>query len=153
MRNLILLILWRAMCLSPDFSYHHMMVHSFVDSSKGYIFTDHRSLQLFLRHVAWLMASHASNISYKHKLFTIISLIIFSCPPTFGFTLSQTSNHGSWSSWGPWGACSRTCGGGVQFAQRLCNNPAPRNNGRYCIGKRAIYRTCNVFPPCPASSE
>ncbi|XP_014326474.1 A disintegrin and metalloproteinase with thrombospondin motifs 5 isoform X1 [Xiphophorus maculatus] len=63
------------------------------------------------------------------------------------------SNHGSWSSWGPWGACSRTCGGGVQFAQRLCNNPAPRNNGRYCIGKRAIYRTCNVFPPCPPSSK
>ncbi|MEQ2205630.1 hypothetical protein XENOCAPTIV_006616, partial [Xenoophorus captivus] len=63
----------------------------------------------------------------------------------------SASNHGSWSSWGPWGACSRTCGGGVQFAQRLCNNPAPRNNGRYCIGKRAIYRTCNVFPLCPAS--
>uniref|UniRef100_A0A8C9Z4I2 ADAM metallopeptidase with thrombospondin type 1 motif 5 n=1 Tax=Sander lucioperca TaxID=283035 RepID=A0A8C9Z4I2_SANLU len=64
----------------------------------------------------------------------------------------SASNHGSWSSWGPWGACSRTCGGGVQFAQRLCNNPPPRNNGRYCTGKRAIYRSCNVTP-CPASSE
>uniref|UniRef100_A0A8C2X4U9 ADAM metallopeptidase with thrombospondin type 1 motif 5 n=1 Tax=Cyclopterus lumpus TaxID=8103 RepID=A0A8C2X4U9_CYCLU len=64
----------------------------------------------------------------------------------------SASNHGSWSSWGPWGACSRTCGGGVQFAQRLCNNPPPRNNGRYCTGKRAIYRSCNV-PPCPASSK
>ncbi len=67
-------------------------------------------------------------------------------------SLSQASNHGSWSSWGPWGACSRTCGGGVQFAQRLCNNPPPRNNGRYCTGKRAIYRSCSVTP-CPASSE
>lgn len=64
----------------------------------------------------------------------------------------SVSNHGSWSSWGPWGACSRTCGGGVQFAQRLCNNPPPRNNGRYCTGKRAIYRSCNV-PPCPASRK
>lgn len=76
--------------------------------------------------------------------------------PSFIFpllsSLSQASNHGSWSSWGPWGACSRTCGGGVQFAQRLCNNPPPRNNGRYCTGKRAIYRSCNVTP-CPASSE
>ncbi|XP_060888339.1 A disintegrin and metalloproteinase with thrombospondin motifs 5 [Labrus mixtus] len=64
----------------------------------------------------------------------------------------SASNHGSWSSWGPWGACSRTCGGGVQFAQRLCNNPPPRNNGRYCMGKRAIYRSCNVTP-CPASNK
>ncbi|XP_028987819.1 A disintegrin and metalloproteinase with thrombospondin motifs 5 isoform X2 [Betta splendens] len=64
----------------------------------------------------------------------------------------SASNHGSWSSWGPWGACSRTCGGGVQFAQRLCNNPPPRNNGRYCTGKRAIYRSCNVTP-CPASNK
>lgn len=64
----------------------------------------------------------------------------------------STSNHGSWSSWGPWGSCSRTCGGGVQFAQRLCNNPAPRNNGRYCTGKRAVHRSCNVTP-CPPSSK
>ncbi|XP_028837007.1 A disintegrin and metalloproteinase with thrombospondin motifs 5 [Denticeps clupeoides] len=62
------------------------------------------------------------------------------------------SNHGSWSSWGSWGSCSRSCGGGVQFAQRLCNNPPPRNNGRYCTGKRAVYRSCNVSP-CPASGK
>ncbi|KAM3857225.1 A disintegrin and metalloproteinase with thrombospondin motifs 5 [Diretmus argenteus] len=64
----------------------------------------------------------------------------------------SASNHGSWSSWGSWGACSRSCGGGVQFAQRLCNNPPPRNNGRYCTGKRAIYRSCSVTP-CPPSSK
>lgn len=64
----------------------------------------------------------------------------------------STSNHGSWSSWGPWGSCSRSCGGGVQFAQRLCNNPPPRNNGRYCTGKRAVYRSCNVTP-CPPSGK
>uniref|UniRef100_A0A668AT11 ADAM metallopeptidase with thrombospondin type 1 motif 5 n=1 Tax=Myripristis murdjan TaxID=586833 RepID=A0A668AT11_9TELE len=64
----------------------------------------------------------------------------------------SASNHGSWSSWGPWGSCSRSCGGGVQFAQRLCNNPPPRNNGRYCTGKRAIYRSCSVTP-CPPSNK
>uniref|UniRef100_A0A8C2JBF1 ADAM metallopeptidase with thrombospondin type 1 motif 5 n=1 Tax=Cyprinus carpio TaxID=7962 RepID=A0A8C2JBF1_CYPCA len=63
------------------------------------------------------------------------------------------SNHGSWSSWGPWGSCSRTCGGGVQFAHRLCNNPPPRNNGRYCTGKRAVYRSCNVTPCLSASKS
>ncbi|XP_061841032.1 A disintegrin and metalloproteinase with thrombospondin motifs 5 [Nerophis lumbriciformis] len=65
----------------------------------------------------------------------------------------SSSNHGSWSSWGSWGACTRTCGGGVQFAQRLCNNPPPRNNGRYCTGKRAIYRSCNVAPCSPSNKS
>ncbi|KAK1169688.1 A disintegrin and metalloproteinase with thrombospondin motifs 5-like [Acipenser oxyrinchus oxyrinchus] len=64
----------------------------------------------------------------------------------------SASNHGSWSSWGSWAQCSRTCGGGVQFARRQCNNPAPRNNGRFCTGKRAIYRSCNEGP-CPANSK
>ncbi|KAJ8350971.1 hypothetical protein SKAU_G00261010 [Synaphobranchus kaupii] len=63
-----------------------------------------------------------------------------------------TSNHGSWSSWGSWGTCSRSCGGGVQFAHRLCNNPPPRNNGRYCTGKRAIHRSCSLSP-CPDPSK
>ncbi|XP_032631872.1 A disintegrin and metalloproteinase with thrombospondin motifs 5 [Chelonoidis abingdonii] len=64
----------------------------------------------------------------------------------------SASSHGNWGSWGPWGHCSRTCGGGVQFAYRHCNNPAPRNNGRYCTGKRAIYRSCNVAS-CPANAK
>ncbi|MBN3286950.1 ATS5 metalloproteinase, partial [Polyodon spathula] len=38
------------------------------------------------------------------------------------------------------------------FARRQCNNPAPRNNGRFCTGKRAIYRSCNEGP-CPANSK
>uniref|UniRef100_A0A7N4PG13 A disintegrin and metalloproteinase with thrombospondin motifs 5 n=1 Tax=Sarcophilus harrisii TaxID=9305 RepID=A0A7N4PG13_SARHA len=63
-----------------------------------------------------------------------------------------TSNHGNWGSWGSWGQCSRSCGGGVQFAFRHCNNPAPRNNGRYCTGKRAIYRSCSVTA-CPTYAK
>ncbi|KAG8450275.1 hypothetical protein GDO86_002796 [Hymenochirus boettgeri] len=64
----------------------------------------------------------------------------------------SVSSHGNWGSWGPWGQCSRTCGGGVQFAYRHCNNPAPKNSGRYCTGKRAIYRSCNVTP-CPSNAK
>ncbi|XP_023566961.1 A disintegrin and metalloproteinase with thrombospondin motifs 5 isoform X2 [Octodon degus] len=64
----------------------------------------------------------------------------------------STSSHGNWGPWGPWGQCSRSCGGGVQFAYRHCNNPAPRNSGRYCTGKRAIYRSCNVAP-CPPNGK
>lgn len=83
-------------------------------------------------------------IKLGHKCLRIWDLFL---PLSFLF---QASNHGNWGSWGPWGQCSRTCGGGVQFAYRHCNNPAPRNNGRYCTGKRAIYRSCNIMP-CPAN--
>ncbi|XP_076964594.1 A disintegrin and metalloproteinase with thrombospondin motifs 5 [Callospermophilus lateralis] len=64
----------------------------------------------------------------------------------------STSSHGNWGSWRPWGQLSRSCGGVVEFAYRHCNNPAPRNSGRYCTGKRAIYRSCSVMP-CPPNGK
>ncbi|MBZ3871099.1 A disintegrin and metalloproteinase with thrombospondin motifs 1 [Sciurus carolinensis] len=56
--------------------------------------------------------------------------------------------HGSWGPWGSWGDCSRTCGGGVQYTIRECDNPVPKNGGKYCEGKRVRYRSCNV-EDCP----
>ena len=50
--------------------------------------------------------------------------------------------------WGPWGDCSRTCGGGVQYSFRACDNPLPKNGGKYCEGKRIQYRSCNT-ETCP----
>ncbi|XP_062478131.1 A disintegrin and metalloproteinase with thrombospondin motifs 1 [Pezoporus occidentalis] len=60
----------------------------------------------------------------------------------------DTPVHGSWGSWGAWGECSRTCGGGVQYSFRECDNPVPRNGGKYCEGKRVQYRSCNI-EDCP----
>ncbi|KAL2088451.1 hypothetical protein ACEWY4_015350 [Coilia grayii] len=56
--------------------------------------------------------------------------------------------NGGWESWGKWSDCSRTCGAGVQSAQRDCTNPAPQHGGRYCLGERRRYKVCNTNP-CP----
>ncbi|XP_064932923.1 A disintegrin and metalloproteinase with thrombospondin motifs 7 [Columba livia] len=55
---------------------------------------------------------------------------------------------GGWGSWSSWAACSRSCGAGVQSAERHCSNPTPKYGGRYCLGERKRFRICNVRP-CP----
>uniref|UniRef100_A0A7M4DZI5 ADAM metallopeptidase with thrombospondin type 1 motif 8 n=1 Tax=Crocodylus porosus TaxID=8502 RepID=A0A7M4DZI5_CROPO len=59
---------------------------------------------------------------------------------------------GDWGPWSPWGTCSRTCGGGVQFSHRNCNNPEPQNGGKYCEGQRAKYQSCHT-EECPADGK
>lgn len=53
---------------------------------------------------------------------------------------------GGWASWSDWSACTRTCGSGVQSAQRDCDNPVPKHRGKYCLGERRRYRVCNTTP-------
>ncbi|MGH0123026.1 UNVERIFIED_CONTAM: hypothetical protein FKN15_067111 [Acipenser sinensis] len=65
--------------------------------------------------------------------------------------LYQTPVNGGWGAWGPWGDCSRTCGGGVQYSFRECDNPIPKNGGKYCEGKRVQYHSCNTMD-CPDSN-
>nr|XP_042899314.1 hemicentin-1 isoform X1 [Parasteatoda tepidariorum] len=60
--------------------------------------------------------------------------------------------HGKWSEWQDWGECSATCGEGRQFRQRFCNNPAPRNNGKTCIGISSEVKQCTQ-DPCPVNGE
>ncbi|XP_029925632.1 A disintegrin and metalloproteinase with thrombospondin motifs 15-like [Myripristis murdjan] len=59
---------------------------------------------------------------------------------------------GRWGKWGPFGSCSRTCGGGVQLSKRECNNPVPSNGGKYCQGVRVKYRSCNLNH-CPDTGK
>lgn len=63
----------------------------------------------------------------------------------------ETPVHGGWGAWGTWGECSRTCGGGVQYSIRECDNPVPKDGGKYCEGKRVQYRSCNV-QDCPENN-
>ena len=50
------------------------------------------------------------------------------------FLNSTGSRDGEWSEWGGWSECSKTCGGGVQYRERNCSNPAPANGGKECEG-------------------
>ncbi|KAM9468965.1 A disintegrin and metalloproteinase with thrombospondin motifs 8 [Clarias gariepinus] len=52
--------------------------------------------------------------------------------------------NGGWGEWGAWKPCSRSCGGGVMFSYRECDQPAPQNQGKYCEGQRVQYRSCNT---------
>ncbi|KAM8961416.1 A disintegrin and metalloproteinase with thrombospondin motifs 12 [Pelodytes ibericus] len=56
------------------------------------------------------------------------------------------SINGGWGAWTAWTHCTRTCGAGVQSAERKCNNPEPKYGGKYCTGERKRYRTCKTFP-------
>ncbi|CAL8108656.1 unnamed protein product [Orchesella dallaii] len=52
--------------------------------------------------------------------------------------------NGGWGSWQDYGECSRECGGGVRKSFRECDNPKPRNGGKYCVGPRVKYESCNT---------
>ncbi|XP_040514888.1 A disintegrin and metalloproteinase with thrombospondin motifs 20 isoform X4 [Gallus gallus] len=59
---------------------------------------------------------------------------------------------GEWGPWGPYSSCSRTCGGGIKSTTRLCNRPEPRNGGKYCVGRRMKFRSCNT-DSCPKGEK
>ena len=51
--------------------------------------------------------------------------------------------NGGWSSYGPFGSCTKSCGGGLKFRRRTCNNPPPSNGGLVCPGLSVLYTICN----------
>nr|XP_033810224.1 A disintegrin and metalloproteinase with thrombospondin motifs 10 isoform X2 [Geotrypetes seraphini] len=59
---------------------------------------------------------------------------------------------GAWGPWSPWGECSRTCGGGVSSSIRHCDSPRPTIGGKYCLGERKHYKSCNT-DECPPGSQ
>ncbi|XP_073255077.1 thrombospondin-2-like isoform X2 [Porites lutea] len=69
---------------------------------------------------------------------------------TSSCNVAHCSVNGGYSDWGPYGQCSKTCGGGVQTKTRSCTNPPPQNGGRDCssLGPSSSSRECNRNP-CP----
>ena len=72
------------------------------------------------------------------------------CPPSVERASCDTcAVDGGYGPWGKWGACSATCGAGVQHRTRRCDAPAPRHMGTGCevLGPAAETRICRL-PEC-----
>ncbi|XP_017575770.2 A disintegrin and metalloproteinase with thrombospondin motifs 2 isoform X1 [Pygocentrus nattereri] len=60
---------------------------------------------------------------------------------------------GHWGQWTDFGSCSRTCGGGVRFRTRQCDNPIPANGGRTCYGNNYEFQLCNTDECAKAQAD
>lgn len=58
--------------------------------------------------------------------------------------------NGGYSQWSEFNQCDKSCGGGVMFRNRSCNNPTPNYGGRGCasFGSSIESGSCNT-KPCP----
>ncbi|KAM9446706.1 A disintegrin and metalloproteinase with thrombospondin motifs 3 [Clarias gariepinus] len=65
---------------------------------------------------------------------------------------NQVKQDGAWGVWTKYGSCSRSCGTGVRFRTRQCNNPAPSNGGQDCPGVNYEFQLCNT-DDCPKHFE
>ncbi|XP_053385595.1 uncharacterized protein LOC123538565 [Mercenaria mercenaria] len=61
---------------------------------------------------------------------------------------TEDKTDGAWSSWGNWGSCSVTCGGGIRSQTRTCTNPKPSLLGKICDGAPVQLSICNK-QTCP----
>lgn len=57
---------------------------------------------------------------------------------------------GRWLLWSSWGSCSKSCGGGHQLRQRVCEGPF--FGGEPCNGDKTEMRNCNE-KRCPGKSS
>ncbi|XP_050995189.1 papilin b, proteoglycan-like sulfated glycoprotein [Labeo rohita] len=79
-----------------------------------------------------------------HSLLGILCLI------SAVFCVRQPSND-YWGEYGPYGACSRTCGTGVAVRSRVCNTMRT-DGGHNCVGPSKSYKLCNT-QECPDGSR
>nr|XP_047124207.1 uncharacterized protein LOC101240290 [Hydra vulgaris] len=75
------------------------------------------------------------------KLIKVESCFQISCP-----------EDGMWGEWNK-SECSNTCGKGIKFLSRSCDNPRPSYNGQHCIGVSNYTEVCNNDIICPLNGN
>lgn len=50
--------------------------------------------------------------------------------------------NGGWTTWSLWNSCNVSCGEGMQFRFRSCNNPTPAFGGLKCSSKDSETKQC-----------
>ena len=55
--------------------------------------------------------------------------------------------HGGWSSWSDHSACTVSCGTGIKYTTRVCDNPKAEHGGKECVGDSQFRTQCDM-PPC-----
>ncbi|XP_057294929.1 SCO-spondin-like [Hydractinia symbiolongicarpus] len=77
----------------------------------------------------------------------------------FGASLQQTEScnvgvicpvPGTWTQWGQWSTCSKTCDMGARSRSRTCTDPFPANAGNDCVGSSTSTSTCKIAD-CPVA--
>ncbi|KAM9714065.1 papilin isoform 6-T7 [Dama dama] len=78
-------------------------------------------------------------------LLLLVPLLLAPVPGSSAPQVRRQSD--TWGSWGNWSPCSRTCGGGVSFRERLCYTQR-RDGGSSCVGPTRSHRSCRT-ESCP----
>ena len=75
------------------------------------------------------------------------NIIALACLLTTYFFLVFVGTDGGYSKWSDWSSCSVTCGGGLMWRNRQCNNPMPSGDGKTCkeqsLGPEKQSKPCN----------
>ena len=66
--------------------------------------------------------------------------------------VTNCTQHGQWTTWSEWSACSKSCDLGMRSRRRSCGNPAPAFGGRVCVGQDVDTQFCDNLPNCPKTS-
>ena len=82
------------------------------------------------------------------KLVCLELKIVFLLKTELNERVFRFAVDGGWSNWENYGPCSKTCGSGSRTRTRTCNDPAPAEGGKPCVGLGSETQTCNV-KACP----
>ncbi|XP_058965493.2 papilin isoform X2 [Pocillopora verrucosa] len=86
----------------------------------------------------------------QHWLLSFSAGLCWLLAPTGSEAQGDDGSSSKWGPWSEWKPCSRTCGVGVSYQERECQEKERPDD--FCRGGNRIYRTCNI-QDCPEGSR